>query len=225
VKAYRLVIVEDNPDDQQRLLDYVARLPELTVAGVFADPVPAQEQLNTTSADLLLLDIDLPALSGFDLLRLLTDPPVVILTTLSISRSLEAYDAGVIDYLVKPFSFERFRRAIDRAGVHLAAPPPLMLKVGRQLVRVAPDTIRYVEADGSFCRVYLADRNVLVSQLLTDLVSQLSDSQFIRVHRSYLVAVSAIASVSSRYVVLQTREQLPIGDVYRAALRQRLGLP
>lgn len=222
MKQHRVVLVEDNPDDQETLLAFVARTPFLTLAGSFDGAVAALPFLTTQSVDLLLLDLHLPGLSGFDLLRSLPNPPAVILTTSSLADSLEAFDVGVVDYLVKPIRYERFLRAVSRVLARQPAPaaPPgdvratLLLKQGRDSVAVRPDDIVFVEASGPNSLVYLThNRSLMVSHLLTDLLDQLPPTQFVRVHRAFAVALPRISTISNRQLTVGTRS-VPVGRAY-----------
>jgi len=229
MKIYRVAVVEDNPDDKQFLLDLIGRVPFLTLAGSFDDPFMALPFLTTEPIDLLLLDIQLPGLSGFELLRSLPNPPVIILTTSSLADSLEAFDVGVIDYLVKPFRYERFLRAVNRAiarrqDMMATQPdqPSLFLKVGHESVRVNLNEIRFVEAIGQLSRIYLANQTLTVSHLLADLVERLPADTFVRVHRSYIVALPHISRYSARSVFVGAHE-LSVGPSYQARLKMLLG--
>ncbi len=232
MKMHRVVLVEDNLDDQQFLLDLIDRVPFLTVVGTFADSVPALPFLSTQPVDLLLLDLHLPGLSGFALLRSLPNPPAVILTTSSLADSLEAFDVGVVDYLVKPIRYERFLRAVNRVLARqseLPVPPPpvsvpatILLKKGHESVRVALDDITYIEAFGAYSNVHLAHAQpLLVTHLLTELETKLPAAQFVRVHRSFIVAVARISLFSNNQLTFGER-QIPVGRTYRLTLRQAL---
>ena len=220
-------MVEDNLDDQQLLLELIALVPFLTLAGSFDDPVAALPFLTTEPIDLLLLDIQLPGLSGFELLRSLPNPPVIILTTSSLADSLEAFDVGVIDYLVKPFRYERFLRAVNRVLSRQSEPvaQPIVpsfvwLKQGYTTIRVAVSDILYIEAFGAYAKLHTANGQViLVSHLLTDLETKLPASEFARVHKSFLVAVPHITTFASRQVVIG-KQSIPVGRVYQNSVRQ-----
>ncbi len=222
MKQHRVALVEDNPDDQQTLIEFVDRTNFLVLLESFDTAMGAMPFLTKQPVDLLLLDLHLPGLSGFDLLRSLPNPPAVILTTSSLSDSLEAFDVGVVDYLVKPIRYERFLRAVNRVLARqpatVAPPvvvrPTLLLKQGRDSVAVLPDDILVLEASGANSVVHLSgNRSLTVSHLLTDLLEQLPPTQFVRVHRAFAVALPRISTISNRQITLDTR-LVPIGRAY-----------
>ncbi len=224
VKQYRVVLLDDDPHDLQTLLELAGQLSFLRVVATFNNSAAALQYLLQNPADLLLLDIQMPGLSGLDLLRRLPQTSVSILLTASLAGAVDAYELGVVDYLVKPVTPERFGRAIQRAMPFLAdraVPPPLLtLKTGRTTISLDPATIRYVEAVGQSCRLFLPDDTLLVSHLLTDLATQMLPPHFVRIHRSFLVAVAAISLVKGRHLQLYTDDVLPVGKTYRASLAQ-----
>ena len=220
MKSYRVALVEDNPDDQQTLVDFVARSPFLTLVGSFDEPFVALPFLTTQPVDLLLLDLNLPGLSGFGLLRSLPNPPAVILTTSSLADSLEAFDAGVVDYLVKPIRYERFLRAVNRVlarQANLPAPvlsPTIVLRNGYESVRVMLEHVTHIQASGAYARVYLTGhRTLMVNHSLTELVEQLPAAQFVRVHRSFIVAIAQVSTFSNRQLLINN-QPIPVGRAY-----------
>ncbi len=233
MKTYRVALLEDNLEDQQILLEFVQRTPFLKLVGSFNDPMKALPFLNTQPVDLLLLDLYLPGLSGFDVLRSLPRPPAVILTTVSLADSLEAFDVGVVDYLVKPIRYERFLRAVNRvlgrsaqqepkAGKNAESQAFVSLRQGHVQVRVVLAEVAYIEAFGAYSRIHLNDGQILlVGHLLNDLETLLSSPQFVRVHRSFLVASEQILSFANRQITLGELT-IPVGRTYQAKLRQVL---
>jgi DNA-binding LytR/AlgR family response regulator len=233
MKSYRVALLEDNPDDQQILLEFIGQTPFLKLVGSFDNPIIALPFLSTQRVDLLLLDLYLPGLSGFDVLRSLPRPPAVIMTTVSLADSLEAFDVGAVDYLVKPIRYERFLRAVNRvlarnipqepkAGKNPVSQPFVSLKQGHVQVRVFLNEVAYIEAFGAYARVHLKDGQILlVGHLLNDLETLLPSPQFVRVHRSFLVASDQILRIANRQITLDNLT-IPVGRTYQATLRQVL---
>jgi len=230
--TYKTLIIEDDPADQQELLTHLATIPYLNVLGVFANPLDAVPLIHQESVDLLFLDFMLPGINGLAFLATLHQPPRVILTTVDPAYALTAYEAGVVDYLVKPYTFDRLLKAVSRAiglaevqlaqaRLHQQSTSHVFLKTGREAVRVAINDILYAEAFGAFSKVYTPSAVLVVSELLTDLQQQLPPGAFIRVHKSYLVALNHISRLSSKYIGVLD-QQIPLGATYREQVEKAL---
>ena len=231
MKIYRVAVVEDNPDDQRFLLDLIKRTPFLTLAGSFDDPLMALPFLTTHPVDLLLLDLHLPGLSGFGLMRSLPSPPAVILTTSSLADSLEAFDVGVVDYLVKPIRYERFLRAVNRVLTRqpepttLSSPSAIVLKQSYDSVRLIINDITHLEAFGAYSKVHLAGQpTVLVNHSLTELLEKLPAGQFVRVHRSVVVALVHVSTFSPRQLTIG-EHTIAVGRAYQSECLRLLNEP
>lgn len=218
--TYRCLIIEDDEVAQQFLRNYLKRLPHLELVNVFTNPLNALPALYNNEIDLLFLDMHLPGMDGLDFLSSLKNPPKVVLTTADPAYALNAYEAGVTDYLVKPYTFERLLKAVNRAisGVEPATtgstPRHIFLKTGRESVRVLVSEILYAEALGALSKVYTSTTLLVVSELLADLHEQLPPGEFIRVHKSYIVSRQSITKISSKFISIQ-QYQIPIGATYR----------
>jgi DNA-binding LytR/AlgR family response regulator len=227
---YQTLVLEDNSDDRDILLEYTARMPFLNVIATFADPLAALPALSTEPVDLLLLDLHLPGLSGYELVRSLSRPPAIIMITASLTDSLEAFEIGAIDYLVKPIRYERLLRAVNRVLSRPAEisppeqpgkPTSIVLKQGHELVRIPIDRISHIEAVGTFANVYLVGQPpLLVSHLLNQVLDKLPADQFVRVHRSFAVAVAQISRLGS-YQLFINETAVPVGRTYQQELRER----
>ena len=224
--TYKCIIVEDNAFEMKLLQLFINRLPNLEIIASFTSAEAALPSLQTTSIDLLFLDIVLPDLTGLGLLKLLHQPPKTILTTSSPDYAIEAFDTGVIDYLVKPFTFERLIKAVNRAlttdttanNQRIAS---LFLKTGRELVRVQLDDILFIEAFGALCKIYTPTSIIVVSELLSDLHEKLPTNDFVRVHKSYIAALQKIVKLSTKFIVIQ-QHQIPLGATYRIQVERLL---
>ncbi len=230
--SYKTLIIEDNPADQQLLQTHLARLPYINLRGTFASALEAVPVLHKEAIDLLFLDVMLPGMDGLTFLASLHQPPRVILTTVDPTYALTAYEAGVVDYLLKPYTFERLLKAMSRAiglaerqlietQLHHQSSLYVFLKTGREAVRVATSDILYAEAFGAFSKVYTPSAVLVVSELLADLQQQLPAGAFIRVHKSYLVALDNITRISTRYVTVH-EQQIPLGATYREQVEKAL---
>ena len=225
------LIIEDQPAGQRLLARYVAQVPELTLVGTFGDALSALAYLREHAVDVLLLDIQLPQLSGLELLRIMPRQPQVILTTAYAEYALEGYEYNVTDYLLKPISFERFVKAVAKLAVPTAAETTVepvghvFVRDDRSLVKVVFEEIDYIGAEDDYTRVQTTARARLLAYTLKFWVDTLPAADFCQIHRSYVVRLGAIARVESNAVYLTGRkEPLPVGRSYRERFLARLKL-
>jgi DNA-binding LytR/AlgR family response regulator len=195
-----------------------------------ANPLAAIEVLRANPVDLLFLDIQMPEITGISLLRTLQKRPLVVLTTAYSEYALEGYDLDVVDYLLKPVTFERFLRAVEKAGQRLTpvTTPPLQapraepteqqpfvfVKDGTKLVKVRWADILYVEGLKDYVTIHTRQQKIVTLQRLKTLEEQLPTDKFIRIHHSYIVAVDAIDVVHKGEVQIGNAT-LPVSDSYR----------
>jgi two-component system LytT family response regulator len=225
------LIVDDEPLARNLLVEYVKKVPYLTLRTVCASPLEAIEALRNTPIDLLFLDIQMPEITGISLLKTLQKKPLVILTTAYSEYALESYDLDVVDYLLKPITLERFLRAVDKASLRLSKPPavassepepasPFMfVKDGTKLVKVRWDEILYVEGLKDYVTIHTRQQKIISLQRLKALEETLPAGRFIRIHNSYIVALQAIDSVHKDKVQIGTA-LLPVSDSYRKSFRE-----
>ncbi len=246
--ALRCLLIDDEPLAHAVLRAHLARLPDLVAwAGSCYDGPEALQHLLREPADVLFLDVDMPGLSGLELLRALPPtgpPPAVVLTTAHATHALDAYELGVADYLLKPIRFERFAKTVGRLRAGAPVPPPLVaaappvpaaltaadpaaclfLKTDLGTERVRLAELLFVEGYGNFVKCHLASGRVLLTaETLKHLESQLPPPEFLRVHKSYLVRVSAVERLSGNVLRVAGRE-LPLGNTYRQDVLRRLAM-
>ncbi len=225
------VIIEDEPLARNLLSDYVNKVPSLNLLHAFGNPLEALDFLRTQHIDILFLDVQMPQLTGISLLKVLQNKPMVILTTAYSEYALEGYELDVADYLLKPVTFERFLKAIDKVTQRLSGeskttqttePPALpdyvFVKDGTKSVKVMLDDILYVEGLKDYVTIHTPQQKIVTLQRMKTLEEQLPTNKFIRIHNSYIVAVRAIDVVHKNEVQIGTAS-LPIGDTYRKAFR------
>lgn len=212
------IIVEDQAPAQRVLKKYILDYGNLHLQGVFTDPVEALEYLDNETVDLIFLDIHLPKLSGIDFLEALTNPPAVIFTTAFSDYAVRSYDFDAIDYLVKPFSFERFTRAVEKAKQKQESIDNgklFFIKTGHEYVQIRSSSVSYICSDMDYTEFHFADKKLLSSETLAYWEGKLADFGFIRVHKSYLVNSSKITKVSGGQVVVEGDRPIPIGRAYK----------
>lgn len=232
------LLVDDEPLARQLLTDYVQQVPYLRLAGACATPEAALAALQQQPIDLLLLDVQMPGMSGLTLLRLLPRRPLVVLTTAHAEYALESYDLDVVDYLLKPITLDRFLRAVHKAylrhyplppapGLAVApAPAPavpepafLFVKDGAQLLRVWWADVLYIEGLRDYVTIHTRQRKIVSLQQLKVLAGQLPPARFVRIHHSCIVALDAIDVVHKDKVQIGER-YLPVSSTYAQLFRE-----
>jgi len=228
------VIVEDEPLARNLMIEYVKKVPSLTLIEACSNPLAVIDVLRSNQVDLLFLDVQMPELTGISLLKVLQKRPLVILTTAYSEYALEGYELDVADYLLKPITFERFLKAIDKVTqrleaksapvvtekiVHEIGQPFVFVKDGTKLVKVLLEDILYVEGLKDYVTIHTRDRKIVSLQRLKALEDQLPSDQFIRIHNSFIIALRAIDVIHKGDV--QIREaMLPIGETYKKSFRE-----
>lgn len=221
------VIIEDQAPAQRILKKYVADYGNVLIKDVFSDPVLALEYLKEIQVDLIFLDIHLPKLSGMDFLKILPYKPLVILTTAFHEYAVQSYEFEVLDYLLKPISFPRFSKAMEKVqtalnkGDNEKQRESLLVKVGYEYVSVDTCDILYVKSDGDYTFLHCSDKKYMVSLPLKYWNENLSKQQFCQIHRSYIVALDKIEKIAASSVMIQ-KQELPIGRKYKQILMDKI---
>jgi DNA-binding LytR/AlgR family response regulator len=221
----RCLLVDDEPLAIQLLQKHIAQLPFFEVADVCANAVRALEVLNQQPIDLLFLDIRMPQLSGLELLRNLHRPPRTILTTAYREYALDGFDLDVIDYLLKPVTFDRFFKSVERylrmnnqPLTHVLSssePQFIYLKSGYKYFKLDLQQVFYVESRKDYIRVITKEKVIVSKYKLSDLEKELEGKGFLRIHRSYIVNLRHVTAFTASDLEVDG-QQLPIGDSYKA---------
>lgn len=228
------LIIDDEPFARELLETYVAQLPSLHLVASCAHVFEALEVLQQQRVDLLLSDINMPQVNGIEFLRSLPNPPYVIFVTASPQYALEGFEVDALDYVVKPVSFPRFLKAVNKAVGMLAtrpavltppAPQFLFVKEGNSLQRVLFEEIYYIEGLRDYIRIVLKNRFVVTYLRMSRIEDQLPADRFIRIQKSYIVRLDAIRAISGNEVELyDSNDRLPIGKQYKEMLLKQFGL-
>lgn len=224
---YTCLVVEDEPLAQNVLRKYIDEHPLLQLTAVCADAMEAQQWLAREQADILFLDINLPRLSGISFLKSMSRVPLVIFTTAYPEFAVDGFELDAIDYLVKPFSFERFlkgvNKAIDKLGrqAPVAAPSSIFVKADKKVYKINLADILYIEALDDYIKVVTAVGQYLVHDTLKSMGEELPASQFMRVHKSFIIASGKIVFIEGNFVKIGDRD-IPIGASYREEVFARL---
>lgn len=224
----RCLIADDEVIAHQILEQYILQTPGLVLVGNCRNALEVYSRLEQQPVDLLFLDIEMPLLNGINFLKTLSAPPKVILTTAYAAYALEGYELNVVDYLLKPFSFERFTKAVDKVQVQpLAAVAPvaekasLLIKEKEGWLKIAHADILYIEASRDYMRIFTADRQYLTHLTMKRLEEVLPAGEFVRTHKSYMVALGQIRSVKTDNLLLGNEVNIPVSDSYRAEVMER----
>ncbi|MFT4567697.1 MAG: DNA-binding LytR/AlgR family response regulator [Saprospiraceae bacterium] len=222
------IIVEDQPPAQRILKKYIRDIGLLELKGVFADALSAMQFIESEMVDIMFLDIHLPKLSGVQMIKILDKKPNIVLTTAFSDYAIDGYELDVIDYLLKPFSFERFVKAVTKVK-HKSTPLAnsstiespkqadfIFAKAGSEYVNVEISSITYIKADGDYTEVHFGYSKKLINNSLRFWKEQLSGDIFCQVHKSYLVNVSCIEKVSGSQLFIKG-QYIPIGRTYKEA--------
>lgn len=233
--SIQCLIVEDEPLARSLMTDYVKKVPSLKLVGVCANALEAMEILRKESIELLFLDIQMPEITGTSFVRALQKKPLVIFTTAYSEYALEGYELDAIDYLLKPITFERFLRAVEKASQRLQqvkqaqpvvnssssekTPDFVFVKDGTRLVKIKLDDILYVEGMKDYVTIHTAQQKITSLQRMKSMEEQLPADKFIRIHHSYIVNIAAVDSIHKNEVQIG-KAIIPISESYRKAFRE-----
>ncbi len=226
---YKCFVLDDEPLAIKVIEQYLSRLDLFEVVGTSTIPAQAFGLLKSTQVDLLFLDIEMPQMNGLDLVKSLSHKPEIIITTAYREYAVEGFELEVLDYLVKPIPFNRFLQSIDRFlnKRELKETPrsgtgdAIYVRADRKEVKVRFDEILYVEGLKDYCKIVMGDRQVLTKVSIGHFQAQLPSGQFIRVHKSFVVAIGKISAYTAHDVEIGSIE-IPIGRVYKEAFRNRM---
>ncbi|MDG2396641.1 MAG: LytTR family DNA-binding domain-containing protein [Flavobacteriaceae bacterium] len=228
----RCIIIEDQPPAQRVLKRYIGDMENMDLQATFADALQAMDFLKTEPIDLIFLDIHLPKISGIDFLKTLRLKPHVILTTAFPDYALESYEYDVIDYLLKPFSFERFVQAVSKVP-HLkpeqvsgtensSFPDVIFIKSGYEHIKIDVADIRFIQSDADYTEIFTTEKKYLSQEPLRYWEDYLDSKKFVRVHKSYILNISKIQKIVGNQVRLGEKTRLPIGRAYKESFMKKV---
>ena len=234
MNKFRCLLVDDEPPALEILRTYVSGMPLLEIAGECSHGIAAFGFLQQHPVDLIFLDIQMPRLLGTELLKTLPHPPKVIFTTAHRDYAVEGFELGAVDYLLKPYSFDRFLRAVhkvldmeqrlqssNKEFILTQTDRFLYVRADRKMVKVMVDEIRYIESLKDYVRIFVKDQQIITKQTISALEEMLPERDFMRIHRSFIVSLKKIDSYSPHGVFLNKTE-LPIGPLYKQEIMKRL---
>lgn len=229
----RVIAVDDEPLALRQLESYISKVPFLEMVASCPDAMHAMRVLQENAVDAMFVDINMPELSGMDFVRSLENPPLVVFTTAYSEYAVEGYKVDAVDYLLKPFGLNDFVRAAEKLRTRMEARQAtvrtqddgfLFFKSDYRSVRIRLAEIRYIESMSEYVKIYVdgSQTPVLVLLSLKYLMEKLPADAFLRIHRSYIIALSRLRESSKGEVTLSDGTVLPVGDQYRQGLKDYL---
>ncbi|WP_231426783.1 LytTR family DNA-binding domain-containing protein [Pedobacter sp. Leaf250] len=232
--ALKCVAIDDEPLALELIKTYVAKFPALQIIQVFENALSGAEYLKNNAIDLLFVDVNMPDITGVELVRSLEHSPMIIFTTAYKNYAFESYELQALDYLLKPIDFKRFTAAIEKAidyhkyknaTVETGNDESIYVYAEYKMIKILLRDVEYIESMGDYLKIYLngIDKPLLTLMTMKKILEKLPDNQFARIHRSFIVALNKIKSIHNKKVQLNHAE-LPIGDAYSAFINQQKGM-
>jgi DNA-binding LytR/AlgR family response regulator len=226
------LIVDDNKISRTTLKHLAGQVKDLNVIGECPDAMSAYNLLQKQNTDILLLDIEMPEMSGLELTKNLKDKPIIIFTTSKKEYAVEAFELNVADYIVKPVTPARFIQAIDKAReileskkntVNMEADEFIFIRDSNIIRNLKLDDILYAEAMGDYVKLHTPQKFFAIHTTLKAVEERLPLTNFLRVHRSYIVSISKIDTIQDGAIIINNK-LVPVADGYRAALNKRMNI-
>ncbi len=220
------IIVEDEPASRDVLRKYIADTDILNLVAECKNAVEANEVLKNEHIQLMFLDINMPKITGIQLLKSLAFHPKVIFTTAFPEYAIDGFELDAVDYLLKPFSFERFLKAVNKYSYLADKEMPIenrtvFLKSEKKLYRIPVLDIDYIEAIGDYVKVVFGEQSIIVHSTFQDLLEQISHPYFIRIHRSFAISIDKFEYIDGNQIIVRGIT-LPIGKAYRKDLMSKI---
>ena len=225
MRTLQCIIADDEPIARQILENYIESIPNLEMVASCKNAFEVMAILQEKTIDILFLDINMPKLTGLSLLKTLQQKPNVIITTAYPEHAVEGFELSVTDYLLKPFSLERFLQAVLKVQQKIGGPlgiaisekeeqaTSLFVKSDKKIIKLAFNEITHIEAYGNYIKIY-TDKMILTPQTLSDFLKKLPNS-FVRIHKSFVINFTKLKLIDGNQIVLQNDIKLPIGKSYR----------
>lgn len=225
-KKIRCLVVDDAALARDLLQNHINKIPTLTLVAACSDATQALLYLEQNTVDIIFSDIEMPNINGLHFVKQLKNNPIVIMTTAYSEYAIEGFDLGVIDYLLKPITFERFSLAVERAMKLLANQQPnyldqqgtIFIKTGNKQIKIAFDDIIYIEANGDYINIHTNQKRFSSYERMKNILKQLPQNQFFRIHHSYIINSQKISAIHQDKIELG-EVILPISEKKRGAIK------
>lgn len=230
----KCLVIDDEPLALQQLASYVEKIPYFTLVAQCHGAVEAREIIDRERVDAIFVDINMPDINGMDFVKQLSAPPIVVFTTAYSEYAVDGYKVDAVDYLLKPFGLDDFKRAATKVKKryelenNAAAQQPaddddsIFLKTEHRVIRANIADIRYVEGMSEYLKIYIEGQRPIIMLLSMKKLEERLPSYFMRIHRSYIVNMKKVSEVSKSRVAIDSDTVLPVGDIYKDALMQYL---
>jgi DNA-binding LytR/AlgR family response regulator len=225
------IAIDDDPSALKTIREFCLKIQSVNIVGTFTNPYEAIHTLNNNQVDLIFLDIVMPQISGLEFLKTLYNPPMVIFTTAFKEYAVEGFEYDAVDYLVKPFAFDRFLKAVNKAFQLLKLKKPvnssfeeaprisngfLMVKVEYTTIRVDLNDILYIEGLKDYVKIHTEGKLILTKTTMKNIIEKLPSDSFIRVHKSYIISLEKIDMIENSRIVIGN-QRIPIGESFRSS--------
>ena len=225
------IAIDDDPSALKTIREFCLKIQSVNIVGTFTNPYEAIHTLNNNQVDLIFLDIVMPQISGLEFLKTLYNPPMVIFTTAFKEYAVEGFEYDAVDYLVKPFAFDRFLKAMNKAFQLLKLKNPvnssfeeaprisngfLMVKVEYTTIRVDLNDILYIEGLKDYVKIHTEGKLILTKTTMKNIIEKLPSDSFIRVHKSYIISLEKIDMIENSRIVIGN-QRIPIGESFRSS--------
>jgi len=230
----KYIIIDDEHIAHEIIKGYCDMMSNMQLMKNCYDALEALDYLRSNKVDLIFLDLNMPKLKGFDFLKTLSVPPKVIVTTAYSEHALEGYELDIVDYLLKPFSFERFLKAVHKSNLpgdkqmttvselKTDSPTQIFLYTDKKHFQVVVNDILYIESSGNYVKVVTSDQTYTVREKLSEIIEKLPGGQFLQVHKSFVVSKQHIEVVEGNMIRIG-KNMIPVGKMHRANIRELLG--
>ncbi len=218
------IIVDDEYIAHDIIKGYCNKLPHFKIVGQYYDGIEALEGLKKHQVDVMFLDLNMPKLKGFEMLKSLTNPPQVIVTTAYKEHAVESYELNIVDYLLKPISFDRFLKAVNKLtskennSTSYMRPPTtndsIFIHSHKNHIRIALPELIYIESQGNYCNLVMLDEVLKIREKLSDILQLLPAEKFIQVHKSFAISVDHIKRIEGNRI-MAAHHSIPIGKTYK----------
>lgn len=222
---FKAIIVDDEPKAIELLENYCNRIPNIECMQTFRNPVEAILYIEKQKPDVVFLDINMPNLSGIQAAKIIPKSTHVIFTTAYSEYAVESYELNASDYLLKPITFQRFVKAIDKLKPNTilketTSSKQIIIKSGYQTFQIAPETILYLEKEGNYMTYHTTSKKILARESVSEALAKLP-SNFIQVHKSYIIQLEHIELFDLNHVIINT-VKIPVSKSYKAILKEKL---